>query len=61
LDRDAILANASWQRYTDNTITTSQAMLDRLDEVRQRGWATDEGEYETCSNCGAAPVWGIHR
>jgi DNA-binding IclR family transcriptional regulator len=28
------------------------------DEVLQRGWATDEGEYETFPNCVAAPVWG---
>jgi DNA-binding IclR family transcriptional regulator len=56
--RDAILTNASWQRYTENTITTAQAMRNRLDQVRQQGWATDEGEYETFSNCVAAPVWG---
>ena len=59
--RDAILTNASWQRYTENTITTAQAMRNRLDQVRQQGWATDEGEYETFSNCVAAPVLGAHR
>jgi len=56
--RDAILANATWERYTDNTITTREQMLVRLERVRQQGWATDEGEYETFSNCVAAPVWG---
>jgi len=54
--RDRILAAADWTAYTDATITSPRQMLERLDAVRSRGWATDEGEYETFSNCVAAPV-----
>ncbi|NNG40878.1 IclR family transcriptional regulator [Flexivirga sp. ID2601S] len=55
--RDAVLRSASWTRYTDATITSPEEMLRRLDDVRRKGWATDEGEFETYSNCVAAPVW----
>jgi DNA-binding IclR family transcriptional regulator len=55
--RDAIIANATFARFTPTTITSKEAFLDRLDDVRMQGWATDDGEYEIVSNCVAAPVW----
>lgn len=55
--RDRILANATFTPYTPNTITTRSEFLDRLAVVKERGWATDEGEFDVVSNCIAAPVW----
>ncbi|MFE0020877.1 IclR family transcriptional regulator [Amycolatopsis sp. NPDC059021] len=55
--RDRILDEITFERYTDNTITSRAAFEQRLDEVRATGWAYDDGEYEPISNCVAAPVW----
>ncbi|MCB8882621.1 IclR family transcriptional regulator [Acidisoma cellulosilytica] len=53
---DQILANATFEKLTASTITTRDGFLRRLVEVRKNGWASDRGEYETISNCIAAPV-----
>ena len=55
--RDGIIANASFERYNSNTVTSRDQLLERLDVVRDQGWATDEGEFDVVSNCIAAPVW----
>lgn len=55
--RDAILANATYEKYTEKTLTSRQQLLARLAEVQAEGSATDAGEYELFSNCIAAPVW----
>ena len=55
--RDAIIAQASFEKFTPTTITAKEDFLSRLDEVRKQGWATDDGEFESVSNCIAAPVW----
>ena len=31
--------------------------MKRLEKVRARGWAEDDGEFDIVSNCVAAPVW----
>lgn len=55
--RESILRHVDFVRFTDSTITSKDAFLARLEEVRQNGWAYDDGEYEAISNCVAAPVW----
>lgn len=55
--RDEIIANATFDVYNDNTASSPAELRKRLDIVRTRGWATDEGEYDVVSNCIAAPVW----
>jgi len=56
--RDRILETASFEKFTENTITTKDEFLDVLEDVRKNGWAADRGEYESFSNCVAAPVRG---
>jgi DNA-binding IclR family transcriptional regulator len=55
--RDAIIDKATFEKYNTNTITTREALIQNIDEVKKRGWSTDNGEYESISNCIAAPVW----
>lgn len=55
--RDPIIRGASFERFTDTTLTTRAALEERLETVRRDGWAFDDGEYELISNCIAAPVW----
>ncbi|GAT74262.1 IclR family transcriptional regulator [Microbacterium hydrocarbonoxydans] len=55
--RERILAGVEFERYTKNTITGIDEFRARLDQVKERGWATDDGEYDIISNCIAAAVW----
>lgn len=57
-ERERIIANATFEPYNANTMTTREELVSRLERVRETGWATDEGEYDIVSNCIAAPVWG---
>ena len=50
-----VLSNATFDKFTDHSITSRDA-FERLDEVRRNGRAYDRGEYESISNCIAAPV-----
>ncbi|HEX3780811.1 MAG TPA: IclR family transcriptional regulator [Pseudonocardiaceae bacterium] len=43
-------------RRTASTITTEQALLAALDEVRARGWAVDNVENEDGVRCVGAPI-----
>ncbi|GAB3879000.1 IclR family transcriptional regulator [Terrabacter terrigena] len=54
---------ASWpqmdmRRFTDNTITSREEMLQAAKEIRQEGWGWDEREHEDSIRCIAAPVFG---
>lgn len=55
-ERDEVLQHTTWQRFTDTTLT-SRAELDReLAEIKERGWAVDDGEFESFTNCVAVPI-----
>lgn len=55
-ERNQILDHATFERFTNNTITDRETFMHVLDDVREQGWAADRGEYESFSNCIAAPV-----
>lgn len=44
---------------TEHTITTPDALLKQLGLVRQRGFATDDGEQELGVRCVAVPISGL--
>ncbi len=54
---DEIISAATFETFNENTISSPEELRKRLELVRDRGWATDEGEYDVVSNCVAAPVW----
>ncbi|QAY74735.1 IclR family transcriptional regulator [Agromyces protaetiae] len=54
--RDAILADATWERFTDTTITTRERFDRELAIVKARGYATDDREFEPFVNCLAVPI-----
>ncbi|WP_043262725.1 IclR family transcriptional regulator [Streptomyces sp. CT34] len=54
-ERELMLDGYRYQRFTDSTVT-SAAFRAQLEEVRARGWAEDDGEYEHFINCVAVPV-----
>jgi IclR family acetate operon transcriptional repressor len=55
-----ILTAEGMPRRTAATITDVHEYLDELDEVRQRGWAFDNGENEPGGRCVAVPLTGSH-
>jgi DNA-binding IclR family transcriptional regulator len=55
--RNDIIAGATFEAYNSNTITSPAELEKRLEIVRERGWSTDQGEFDVVSNCVAAPVW----
>lgn len=56
--RERILKSATFERFTPKTITTPADYRRALIEVRDRGWAEDDGEFEDYINCVAVPVFG---
>ena len=53
---NAILENAPFQRFTPATITTAAELRADLEQVRQRGYATEREEFEAGTGCIAAPI-----
>jgi DNA-binding IclR family transcriptional regulator len=55
-ERDAVLAGASFPRFTEHTITSAAAFRRELAAVRARGYGVDRGEAMHGVHCVAAPV-----
>ncbi|MGM0472436.1 MAG: IclR family transcriptional regulator [Bacillota bacterium] len=45
-----------FKQYTDNTLVQSEALKEELKEIREQGYAIDEGEMEEGVRCVAAPI-----
>lgn len=54
--RDAVLAGTRWRRYTQTTLGSRTALDEQLLAVADRGWAVDDGEFESFVNCVAVPI-----
>lgn len=52
----AVLAQQSWHRFTDKTLTTPEALMAELARIRTRGFAYDDEEHEPGIICVAFPV-----
>jgi DNA-binding IclR family transcriptional regulator len=48
--------SAQLQKYTPSTITTIQALAIECRDIKKRGFATDEAEYNQGMRCVAAPI-----
>ena len=51
-----LIENGDLERYTDNTITDPVELHAHLGEIRERGFAVDDGEHEEQIRCIAAPL-----
>jgi IclR family transcriptional regulator, KDG regulon repressor len=56
-DRDNLLSQVEFKRFTPNTIGNSQELLAYLQRVRRQGFAYDLEENEPHIRCVAAPIW----
>jgi DNA-binding IclR family transcriptional regulator len=55
-ERDRLLAHVVFQRYTGTTFADRDSLEAELARVKERGWATDNGEHDTYVMCVAAPI-----
>ncbi|WP_371156496.1 IclR family transcriptional regulator [Jannaschia sp. 2305UL9-9] len=55
-DLDPILAQQSWHRFTDTTLTSPEAMRAELEDIRRTGHALDRQEHEPGIHCIAMPI-----
>ena len=53
---DDIIDSVGLRSYTDSTITNPEELLERLDQIRERGHAFDHGERVTGVRCVAVPI-----
>lgn len=56
--RIAVVNRLQLRASTPSTVTDPETLLEHLEEVRQRGFATDREEFMLGSHCIAAPVRG---
>ncbi|MFT4229460.1 MAG: IclR family transcriptional regulator, partial [Microbacterium sp.] len=51
-----VLAEAPLRRFTENTLTTADALLERLAQIRESGYAVSQGEVDPTAMGIAAPI-----
>jgi DNA-binding IclR family transcriptional regulator len=54
--RDRLIDECDFERHTEATITTREALLAELRATGERGYATDLGEFEPLVHCIGIPV-----
>ncbi len=57
-DRDRLAAAATFERFTERTITNLDGLLAELEKTATRGYALDHLEHEDFVNCLASPILG---
>lgn len=56
-ERDEIIANMDFEKFNERTITTKNAYLKELENVRKLGYGLDREEYIRGMHCVAAPIF----
>jgi IclR family KDG regulon transcriptional repressor len=60
-ERDSLLAQAPFDRFTDHTITDIDILRDELELTAQRGYSEDREENELAIFCYGAPIPGADK
>ncbi|MFZ1480712.1 MAG: HTH-type transcriptional regulator BhcR [Paracoccaceae bacterium] len=55
-----IIKRQGLQRFTELTLTTTEALMEDLSRTRNRGFAIDDQERATGMRCVAAPIFNAH-
>lgn len=58
--RSKLCRSIDLHRFTQNTITTVEALMRELALVRERGYAIDNAEHQPDIRCVAAPIYSRH-
>ena len=51
-----LLPTIAYERYTENTLVTEEALREELARTRERGYGVDNREFEDVIHCIAAPI-----
>ena len=54
--QERIAQSLDYVKVTENTLTSPEALLAELEQVRLQGWAHDKSEHEAFVHCIAAPI-----
>jgi len=54
--KERIAADLNYDKATENTLTSPEALLAELEKVGRQGWAHDNAEHEAFVHCIAAPI-----
>ncbi|MGO2092784.1 IclR family transcriptional regulator [Microbacterium gubbeenense] len=55
---EQVLSHCEFEAYTPTTLTSRDAYMQELANVRNQGWGVDDGEFEDYISCVAMPVHG---
>lgn len=55
--RLSVLHKIRFDPYTSHTITSKEALLRELDEIKRRGYSTEHGELSELTSCYGAPIF----
>jgi DNA-binding IclR family transcriptional regulator len=55
-ERDRLLSHVVFEQYTDTTLADRDTLEAALTQVREQGWAVDNGEHDAYVMCVAAPI-----
>jgi len=58
---EKVISLNDMKKFTDNTITDRKEFLKHLREIREKGYAVDNEEYEPGVRCVAVPIWDYTR
>jgi len=58
--RDSILNNIELLKFTENTIIEKEALIKKLEEIKEQGYGFDEEERNLDVFCIGAPVFGVN-
>jgi DNA-binding IclR family transcriptional regulator len=54
--RNSVLAGSTWEKFTEHTITSRDALDHELEIIKKQRWAADDREFEDFVNCVAVPI-----
>ncbi len=60
-DREAVFSKIEMTAYNERTITTREAMMTEIQDIRKKGYAVDHAEEMEGVHCVAAPIFDQHR
>jgi IclR family transcriptional regulator, KDG regulon repressor len=60
-EAERMLMNRPLTKYTENTITSADGLLKKLNRIRKQGFAIDDEEAEKGARCVAAPIFNSER
>lgn len=60
-EKDKIIENIKFEKFTGNTITDKKNLKNELEKVKERGIAYDNGEHEENIFCISAPIFDFYK